>query len=203
MSRNALIDLPPTKLDVAVADVCAGIARPSFVRGIQVLTYLADEKPLLAAAALAWVFVRSTSDDPRLERGADQMLRSVAIAGVLPQWLVARERPDRVRVHGRRHCIPKSGNAWDSFPSGHAVHVGALAHAVTRMAPRHARRWVWPIAAALSGTRIVLLAHYLSDVLAGLAFGDVIDKVVGRQFDRAQNHKRQASKTRRAGLARG
>jgi membrane-associated phospholipid phosphatase len=188
MSRSALIDLPPNDLDVALADACAGIARPSLERTFQVMTYLVDEKPLLAAAALAWLCVRSTSDNRRLKRGVDQMLCSVAIAGALPHTfkrIVARERPDRVRVHGRRHGIPKSGNPWDSFPSGHAVHVGALAHAVAPLVPRKVRPLLWPIAAALSGTRVILLAHYLSDVLAGLAFGIAIDKFVARQFDRA------------------
>jgi hypothetical protein len=31
-SRNALIDLPPTALDVTIADACAGVAAPSLER---------------------------------------------------------------------------------------------------------------------------------------------------------------------------
>jgi hypothetical protein len=76
------------------------------------------------------------------------------------------ERPDRTRVGARRKDIPKSGKAWDSFPSGHAVHVGALAAAATRMAPQHASH-VRSSALALAGTPILLLAHHLTDVIAG------------------------------------
>lgn len=185
MSRKALIELPPSNLDIAVADACADAATPGLERTLGVLTWLADEKLLLAGAALAWVWICAASDDRQLKRGADQMLCSVAVAGVLLhlfKWVVARKRPDRSRVHGNRHGIPKSGNAWDSFPSGHAVHVGALAHAANRLTPKQMVPLVWPIAVALASTRIVLLAHYVSDALAGLAFGIMIDKFVGRLF---------------------
>jgi undecaprenyl-diphosphatase len=118
-------------------------------------------------------------------RRADHMLCCVALAGVLPHLfkrLIDRERPDRVVVHGRRHGIPRSGNAWDSFPSGHALHLGAIAGSVARFCPRRFRRFVWPSITALAATRILLLAHYLSDVVAGLALGVALDWGVGRLF---------------------
>jgi undecaprenyl-diphosphatase len=185
MSRKGLIDLPPSKLDIAVADTCAKPATPSLEQTLGALTWLADEKLLLAGTALAWAWIRLVSDDRQLTRGADQMLCSVAVAGVVPhlfKWVVARKRPDRTRVHGNRHGIPKSGNPWDSFPSGHAVHVGALAHSAARMASGRGSPLIWGAGAALAATRIVLLAHYLSDVLTGLAIGVIIDKCVGRLF---------------------
>ena len=129
------------------------------------------------------------------------MLCSVAIAGIVPHLvkrLVARERPNRTRVRVPRHGVPKSGHAWDSFPSGHAVHVGALAQSAMRFAPDSVRPFVWPGAAALAGTRIVLLAHYLSDVLAGLALGVTIDGLVARLFAGLHGRHRRAPATRRA-----
>lgn len=187
MSRRALIDLPPNKVDVAVADACARVARPSLERILRVLTWLADEKILLAGAGLSWALLRSASNDCELRRSADRMVCSLAIAGAVPHLfkrLVARERPDRTRVHAHRRGIPKSGNAWDSFPSGHAVHVGALAPAVARMVPKELRPLVWPFALALSGTRLILLAHYLSDVLAGLVLGVTINRLVAHLMGR-------------------
>ncbi len=187
MARHAAIHIPPSDLDVAVADAAAGIARPSLERTLRVLTWLADEKLLLAGAALSWAYVRLAADDWRTSRAADEMLCAVAIAAVVPHLckrLFARERPDRTRLRLRGRGIPKSGNAWDSFPSGHAVHVGALAPAVVKMMPAGARPLVWPAAVALAGTRLLLLAHYLSDVLAGLALGIVINKSVARLLAR-------------------
>ncbi len=190
MSRHALIHIPPTDLDVAVAEAAASVAQPSLERTMRVLTWLADERLLLAGAALSWAYVRTTTEDGEMHCAADEMLCAVAIASVLPHLckrLFARERPDRTIVRRRGRGIPKSGNAWDSFPSGHAVHVGALAPAVTQIVPVRARPLVWPAAAALAGTRLLLLAHYLSDVLAGLALGLVINRSVARLLGRARS----------------
>ena len=119
----------------------------------------------------------------------DQMLCSLAIAGVVPHLikrLVSRERPDRTRVHGARHGIPKSGKAWDSFPSGHAVHVGALASWTSSVSCGAARLLAWPVAIILAGTRVLLLAHNVTDVLAGLAIGAAIQKSAARLFDASE-----------------
>ena len=183
MSRHALIHIPPSDLDVLVAAAAADSARPSLERTLRVLIWLGDEKLLLAGAALSWAYVHLGADDREMQRAADEMLCAVALAGVVPHLckrLFARERPDRTRLRRRGRGIPKSGNAWDSFPSGHAVHVGALAPAVARLVPAEVRPLVWPAALALAGTRLLLLAHYLSDVLAGLALGVVINKSAAR-----------------------
>jgi membrane-associated phospholipid phosphatase len=44
---------------------------------------------------------------------------------------------------------------------------------------------------ALAATRIMLLAHYVSDVVAGLALGVLLDKVVSRLFCRTPEHQLQ------------
>lgn len=189
MSRHGLIHIPPTDLDVALADAAAGMAQPSLERTMRVLTWLADEKVLLAGAALSWAYVRAATEDREMHCAADEMLCAVAIASAVPHLckrVFARERPDRTIVRRRGRGIPKSGNAWDSFPSGHAVHVGALAPAVAQIVPARVRSLVWPAAAALAATRLLLLAHYLSDVLAGLALGIVINRSVAHLLGRAR-----------------
>jgi len=186
MSRHGLINLPPTEVDKAVADLCARRAQPSLEETLRVLTWLADEKILLTGAVLCWLYTRAASDGRRLPRAADQMVCSIAIAGVVPHLfkrLVSRERPDRSRVHGVRRGIPKSGKAWDSFPSGHAVHVGALASAMSGMSGEKWRPLIWSAATVLAGTRVVLLAHNLTDVIAGLGIGVLIQKFVARLFN--------------------
>jgi undecaprenyl-diphosphatase len=90
--------------------------------------------------------------------------------------VVNRTRPDRTVVGIRRHGIPRSGNAHDSFPSGHAVHLAALAAALMRIVPGRWRRVVWPVALSLAATRLGLLAHYPTDVAAGLALGIGIER---------------------------
>jgi hypothetical protein len=66
---------------------------------------------------------------------------------------VALERPDCAVMHGVRHGVPRSGNAWDSFRSGHALHLGALA-AGFRMVSGPFRRVM--SAGALATTRVFL-----------------------------------------------
>jgi undecaprenyl-diphosphatase len=185
MSHRGLFTLPPTRGDLVLSRACARAATPEIERTLRVVTWLADEKIVLGATLLFWAYARLSRRDIEIARGADHMLCCVAIAGVLPHLfkrLVDRKRPDRVVVHGRRHGIPRSGNAWDSFPSGHALHLGAIAGSVARFCPNRFRRFVWPSIMALAATRILLLAHYLSDVVAGLALGVALDSVVGRLF---------------------
>jgi len=71
--------------------------------------------------------------------------------------------------------VPLSGNAEDAFPSGHALHVGGLASAATLLPPKY-RNAIWATGALLVTTRVVLLAHWFTDVLAGLAFGVCLER---------------------------
>jgi undecaprenyl-diphosphatase len=75
--------------------------------------------------------------------------------------------------------VPFSGKPLDAFPSGHAIHVGALASAATVLPPAK-RNLVWSIGTGLVLTRIVLLAHWTSDVIAGLAIGAVVERLLRR-----------------------
>jgi membrane-associated phospholipid phosphatase len=116
---------------------------------------------------------------------ANRMVCSVLIAGALPhlfKLLVRRRRPDR-SITARRNGIRRSGNAWDSFPSGHAVHLGAIAPSAARLAPRSIRPLVWPALLSLAATRVLILAHYPTDVLAGFGIGVALNRAVTRILD--------------------
>jgi membrane-associated phospholipid phosphatase len=183
MAHRGLVSLPPTSVDLAVSRACARAATPGIERTLGVLTWVADEKVVLGAAAAFWLYARLRKRNPKMVREADRMLCSVAAAGALPhafKRLVDRERPDRAVVRDPRHGIPRSGNAWDSFPSGHALHLGAAAGSIARLVPPPARPFVWPATLALASLRIMLLAHYLTDVAAGLAIGAGVNQATAR-----------------------
>jgi membrane-associated phospholipid phosphatase len=172
----ALVTIGPTRLDCGVAKIVEDHATPALERPLERLTYAADEHVLYAAALGFWLFSRGTS--PRQRQAADYLALNVAISAVLPhilKTLVNQQRPDR-RVHGRRHGVPVSGNAEDAFPSGHAVHVGAVASALSRYDPRWTRL-SWSVGGALAATRVILLAHWTTDVLAGLALGVAVERI--------------------------
>jgi membrane-associated phospholipid phosphatase len=173
----ALLTIRPTRLDCAIADLAEEHATPQLEKPLQFITYAADEHVLFAAALGFWLASRRMSTRERA--AAHYLLLNVAASAMLPhvlKALVDQERPDR-RVHGRRHGVPISGKADDAFPSGHAVHMGALASAFSRFFPRW-KRLAWTVAGGVAATRIVLLAHWTTDVLAGLALGAALERAL-------------------------
>jgi len=61
-------------------------------------------------------------------------------------------------------------SAYASLPSGHATNVFATLVAVGAVFPR-ARPALWAYALVIAASRVIVSAHYTSDVLAGAAFG--------------------------------
>ena len=181
MSRQGLVTLPPTRLDLAISKRCVRAATPARERTLQVTTWLADEKILLGVIGLLWLYAQLRPAATTARHEANRMLFSATAAGLLPhifKYLVNRKRPDRTFVHGPRHGIPRSGEAWDSFPSGHALHLGAIGGPMARLVPPYLRPLVWASLLGLASTRVMLLAHYASDVVSGLAMGMALGKTV-------------------------
>ncbi len=89
---------------------------------------------------------------------------------------------DVVRRHRPRFAQPVQHFPGLSFPSGHAVNAAVvmtvLALVVTPLLPRRWRPVAIAVAvllpAAAGWTRLALGAHYLSDVIAGLALGTAV-----------------------------
>jgi undecaprenyl-diphosphatase len=173
-----LYRIQPTRADIAIAHVVAKFTGRPAEHGAEWLTWGADEKLLLALAAGWWIYCRSKS--PRARRAGNHIFLTTAAVSALPHLLkgiVDQRRPDRLTVRGHLNGVPISGKANDAFPSGHAMHIGALASAATVLSPAK-RNAVWALSAGLALTRIVLLAHWASDVVAGLALGALIERMV-------------------------
>ncbi|WP_430642530.1 phosphatase PAP2 family protein [Bradyrhizobium paxllaeri] len=140
------------------------------------LTWGADEKVLLALAAAGWLASRGCADS--LRRAGNHALLVTVAASLLPHGLkhmFDQTRPDRRTVVGHVHGVPFSGKRQDAFPSGHALHMGALASAAGAL-PAGSRGAIRALAVGLSLTRIVVLAHWASDVVAGFALGAVLER---------------------------
>ena len=147
-------------------------------RAAGTLTWGADEHVLLAVAAVAWVITRNASIHER--RLGNHFLACSLATAVLPlhimKLFIDQERPDRLTIRGHLRGVPFSGKPNDAFPSGHALHVGALASAATLLPPK-VRDAIWAAGTVLVTTRIVLLAHWFSDVVAGLsAIGAALER---------------------------
>jgi hypothetical protein len=141
-----------------------------------VLTWAADEHVLGVIAGGLWLAARAGNERER--RQTDHMVLSVVLTAILPHLLkrlIDQKRPDRCMVHGPRRGIPRSGKPYDAFPSGHAMHVGAVASAVSWAYSKSA-----PVAWGLGG----LIAATRTDVLAGLAMGALVERCVRPRSER-------------------
>lgn len=103
----------------------------------------------------------------------------VAVVGVVAnfcKWLLGRARPS---LYFSEHVVgfaPKwlSYDAlYMSFPSGHSAVVFAFAFACGLVFPRY-RWWALCFAILIASSRVVLVWHYFSDVIAGALLAHVI-----------------------------
>jgi len=104
------------------------------------------------------------------------LFTSIAVSGLLTDAikpLVGRLRPKMLFEAGLYSFEPfRIGYEYNSFPSGHATTIFALAAALALFFPRW-RLPLFTLAAIVGLSRIIVGAHYLSDVLAGAWVGVV------------------------------
>lgn len=134
-----------------------------------------------ALAVLAGYAVMSLAADPltvsrarTLFRVAVYFLVSTAAASLLvhlAKFLIGRARPELAAEFGAWGLSPLARDVlFQSFPSGHSAAAGAFFAAMALVLPRYV--WLFAAGALTIGiTRVVVGAHYPSDVAAGLALG--------------------------------
>ncbi len=101
---------------------------------------------------------------------------SVAVSALVTEilkYVIGRGRPFVGGTPNPLNFVPFEGTgAYASLPSGHAVAAFALAFAVSSLWPR-LRVFMFTYAIVILLTRLVLLAHHPSDVVAGAMVGTV------------------------------
>jgi membrane-associated phospholipid phosphatase len=143
---------------------------------------------LLAGALLAFAILapRSRGTSRSLLLGFGTRLQFIFLAVLVPvlsgeiiKWIVGRGRPFAGGEANPFNFVYFAGTeAYASFPSGHAITSFALAFAVTAVWPQ-ARAAMAVYAVLIAVSRLVLLAHHPSDVVAGALVG-----VIGAMFVR-------------------
>jgi membrane-associated phospholipid phosphatase len=146
---------------------------------------------LLAVMFFALVLVAPAAREPLRGRLLEFAVRlqflfcAVAVpltAGELTKWVVGRGRPFVGGKANPFNFTPFAGTeAHASFPSAHSITAFALAFAVAAAWPR-ARGVMIAYALVIAATRLVLLAHHPSDVVAGAVIGIVGALVVRYWF---------------------
>jgi membrane-associated phospholipid phosphatase len=95
------------------------------------------------------------------------------LAGEVLKWIIGRGRPfvgGKANAFNFQHFA--GSEAYASLPSGHATTAFALAFAVSAVWPQ-ARVPMLLYAIMIAATRLVLLAHHPSDVVAGALVGTI------------------------------
>lgn len=175
----ALLRINPTSLDRNVAGFICDHTTREIELISRLLTWGADEHLLLVGAGIAWLVTRSSPSAARRKVGL-HLLATTFVSALLPHVLKTtfdQKRPDREVVAAHLKGIPISGKSNDAFPSGHAIHMGALASAASFL-PRRQRNAVWTLSVLLSVTRIAILAHWTTDVVAGFVMGVGVERLL-------------------------
>jgi undecaprenyl-diphosphatase len=173
---NVILDDPFPRIDRWAFDVTDPLHHPMVVDVVKVVTAL-GAFPTVAAAALATA-VWALSRRRRIDAAA-------LVLGVPLVWLAqttAKAAYDRPRPGGS--LVDTIGSA---YPSGHSAQVVTLVACATVLV-RGGSGWATRIAAVtvalalvavVAATRVYLRAHYLTDVLGGVALGFAVWSLVG------------------------
>jgi len=172
--------------DIPLAYYCRALSQP--VLNIAQIVTIAGESQwyyyLLVPAYIVFRFIRKNK---LWSHRVLFLFVSISASGLLSsliKWLAGRNRPMNLFNNGQFgfdyfRMIHES----TSFPSGHTVTAFSLAAAVGILFPG-LRIPVFAFAVAIGISRIMITAHYLSDVLAGAGIGILCTLVVKYFFDR-------------------
>lgn len=147
---------------------------PGIVQIFQWITELGVSTGYLIGLAALFVFFRFIRPHAFAVRRTVFVFASIAVSGIainLIKPFVGRLRPKLLFEGGLYGFEPlRIGYEYNSFPSGHATTVFALAASLALLFPR----WRLPLfgfALLVGLSRIAVGAHYLSDVMGGAYAG--------------------------------
>lgn len=168
-------------LDQAVAASLAGALYQGVKPLFRVLSHLGDAGIYIAAGALLWLWARLARGGDRVRQFGLLLMAGVA-AGAggaeLLEYLLGRARPDLLISAGTYGFFPlKFAHHFNSFPSSHAAAAFAAATVLTFIWPR-GRTLFFALAALAALSRVMLNAHFISDVIGGAFVGGALALVV-------------------------
>ncbi len=172
--------------DVRAALFCAALG-PSTKEMFGFLTRLGISTPWLVAAFAGFVYFRFVSGNKVLANVAAFLFVAVAVSGLandLIKVLVGRSRPCLLISSGFYGFKPFSTQyLYASFPSGHSNTIGSLCYCLNLVTDRF-RYALLVIALAVMTSRVVVGAHFPSDVLFGACLGVVITRLLAEAFEK-------------------
>lgn len=153
----------------------------------ELITRLGLSTPYLVAALAGFLYFKFIKKNEITANAAAFLFAAVALSGLandLIKVVVGRSRPGLLLSQGIYWFKPFAHQYYyASFPSGHANTIGALCYGLYRVSGRF--KWAWlTIALAVMASRVILGAHFPSDVLFGAYLGVVITELVAAAFEK-------------------
>lgn len=143
----------------------------------EVVTELGHSTKYIVASAVVALLFHFAWRRARTRDAALLILGAIVLPGLLVNLLkvlIGRARPHRWLQKGEWGFDPFTVDYdYSSMPSGHSSTIFGLAVALSIVFPRWRALW-FTIALVVGFSRIVVEAHYLSDVIAGATLGSLI-----------------------------
>jgi membrane-associated phospholipid phosphatase len=182
--------------DIPIAKYCQTLS-PGIKNIAEFVTSFGIATWYIVASIIFYLFFRFIYKNDINASRALFIFLSLGITGIfinIVKWIAGRHRPIDLFNHGYWGFDYFRGVGYElaSFPSGHAQTAFTFAAALTILFPR----WGIPLfvfAGAVGITRVILTAHYLSDVIAGAGIGIICTLVIKYYFDK---YKIQLSKVK-------
>jgi membrane-associated phospholipid phosphatase len=140
--------------------------------------WLAPSLAVFLAARFIW-------RNPVSAAGGLFVFMSVTVSGILVdvfKCILGRARPGlwfSKGIYGFSYF--KFSSAYQSFPSGHAACAAGACAALSLVLPRYRIVWI-PMGLVIGFTRVVVTAHYVSDVVAATLFSSVVVLAIRHAF---------------------
>lgn len=152
----------------------------------KIITEFGDSTYYLIGFALLFFLFRFLWKKSSLERISLFLFASVASSGIVAdivKVIAGRYRPSELLAQGLYGFdFWHVDRALTSFPSGHTTTAFTLAAAITYLWPKTGII-MWPIALLIGISRIMIGAHYPSDVIGGVFVGIFSTLIVIRYFE--------------------
>ena len=180
-------------LDKPVINFFLNYRETVFFQIFEQITKLGESQWYLAGGLLLWLFYRKK--DSRTAAGGLLLLTSVAASGIAANILkttLGRARP-RLYIHEQIYGFDffHIDYVWLSFPSGHATTALGAAAALALLFPRYTVPF-YTAGLIIAISRIVLIQHYPSDVIAGSVLGYCTTLFLYNQIFKGKMHGRSS-----------
>ncbi len=153
----------------------------------ELITWLGLSTPYLAAAAAGFIYFKFIKKNDVLANAAVFLFAAVALSGLandLIKVLVGRSRPGLLFSQGLYGFKPFTDKyLYASFPSGHSNTIAALCYGLNVVTGRFKYIWL-TVALSVMASRVIVEAHFLSDVVFGACLGIMVTKLIAVVFER-------------------